>query len=261
MGLFDWFFNLFRPAAGESPADVADRLHRFADRFRNAGDFGAEQTAREAAREAREAPDTAAAVAIEHAFLRSQGLDANGRPPRPFRGQAAGGAEYVRYGDRARAGGSRAWRYHNPGYVRCSHRSSSYGAIGCDGEYAIFPDERTGARALAHTLRDEYPDRPLGEALREHLPPEANPSAVLDALRRAGADVTAGVASVPFEQLEGAADACRGADGWQPGEVLDHETSAGEWADVWSGPSGGGDSGPSGSTDTGGSDDRHTDNS
>lgn len=248
MGLLDWFLNLFRPTPGETPADVADRLDRFADRARNAGDLATEEAARLTAEDARRAPTTDAAVAIEHAFLRARGLGPDGRPPRPVRGQLATGAPYVRYGDRARSGGSLSWRYHNPGYVRCSPRSSGYGAIGCDGEYAIFPDERTGTRALLETLRTEYPDRPLGDALREHLPPEANPAGVTDQLIQQGFDIGASVNSFAEGQLEAAADACRACGGWESGSVLDSDTGGAAWDEV-AAPSAGTETGPEESGD------------
>jgi hypothetical protein len=247
MGLFDWFLNLFRPKPGETPADVSDRLHRFGDRCRNAGDPEGERAARAAADDARLAPDTAAAIAIEHAFLRARGLGPDGRPPKPIRGQLANGPAYVRYGDRIRSGGSRSWRYNNPGYVRCSSRSASYGAIGCDGEYAIFPDERTGRYALVQTLRHDYPHHTVRDALREHLPPEANPAAVGERLERSGLDLTAPVETLSHEQLHAAADVCCDAGGWESGEVLDRESSeasAPAWSEVWSAPVSGGEPGP-----------------
>jgi hypothetical protein len=241
MGLFDRFLNLFRSKPGETPADVADRLDRFGDRFRNAGELEAEQAARAAAADARQAPDTAAALEIERAFLRSRGLGPDGRPPKPVRGQRRDGPEYVRYGNRVRAGGSRSWRYNNPGYVRCSDRATSYGAIGCDGEYAIFPDERTGRHALVQTLRTDHPNDTVRDALQKQLPSEANAAAVGEQLQRSGFDLDTPVSSLTDEQFETAADICRDSAGWETGEVLDRESSEPAWSEVWSELSGGAD--------------------
>lgn len=173
MGLFDWLSKLFGGTPGESPAAVADRLERFADRFENAGDVASASAARAAAEEARRAPSGWAARRIEAEFLKVRGLQPDGRPMAPAFGRTPDGADYARVGGQVRAGGSRGWRYNNPGYVRCSPRSSSYGSIGCDGEFAVFPDHDTGARALWSSLRDEYPNHTVRDALREHLPPEA----------------------------------------------------------------------------------------
>ncbi|MFM8271114.1 MAG: hypothetical protein ACKODX_02155 [Gemmata sp.] len=257
MGLFDWLGSLFgsRPAARETPDDVADRVERFADRFGNAGDTEAERAARVAAAGARCAPDTRTARAIEHAFLQSRGLGPDGRPAKPVRGHLASGSEYVRYGNRARAGGSRGWRYNNPGYVRCSDRATRYGAIGCDGEYAIFPDERTGRYALAETLREAYPNRPLKEALHAHLPPEVNPGAVQEQLERSGLDPAAQVSSLTQAQLEAAAASiAKGATNEGTGQEFAPDTGGSAWDEISSAPA---TSGSSGSSDY----DRPTDNS
>lgn len=229
MGLFDWLAGLFGGKAGESPQDVADRLERFADRCAHAGDTVGERAARNAAQDARLAPDAAEAQLVERAFLRSQGLGPDGRPLKPVLGERGGGGpRYVGYGRTVRAGGSRGWRYNNPGYVRCSSRSSSYGAIGCDGEFAIFPDYSTGVHALHRTLRDEHPGKPVREALREHLPPEAgDPDRICD---ESGLDPAVPTDGLTDADCEAMARAVESDPAWTAGDEIDRSSeSAPEW--------------------------------
>jgi len=238
MSVWEWLKGVFGGKPDEAPGDVADRIDRVGDRFANAGDAGAEQAARIASADARRCATADEARAIERAFYKSRGLRPDGRPAPPVVGQAEGGPEYVRHGDRVRAGGSRSWRYNNPGYVRCSSRSGGYGAIGCDGEYAIFPDERTGIHAFARELRTEYPDRPLGEALRQQLP-AAEADAVAGKLQQAGYDLGAAVGSFAESQLAGVGETIRDGGDWQPGEVIDRDgtDTAPTWVEsVWSAP-------------------------
>jgi hypothetical protein len=221
MGLFDWLAGLFGGKADETPGDVADRIERFADRFSNAGNDAAAAAARTAADEARRAPAAAAARQIEADFLRSRGLRPDGRPIKPALGRAPGDAEYVRYGSTLRAGGSRAWRYNNPGYVRCSSRSTYYGALGCDGEFAIFPDYWTGVHALRLTLRDEYPGQAVGTALRQHLPPEAgDPGRIVT---EAGLDPAATVEELTEQDFGALGPTLQTQPGWQEGQQFDRD--------------------------------------
>jgi hypothetical protein len=220
MGLFDWLARLFRGTPEETTEEVADRIERFADRFRHAGDDAAADAARAAADAARRAPTTEAARRIEAEFLRSRGLRPGGRPVRPVLGRGPGGAEYVRYGTALRAGGSRAWRYNNPGYVRCSSRSTDYGALGCDGEFAIFPDHGTGVQALRLSLRDEYPHHTVREALQQHLPPEAgaDPHRICEA---AGLDPAVKVEDLTDGHCRAIGPALEGQPGWEEGRQFE----------------------------------------
>jgi hypothetical protein len=237
MGLFDWLAGLFGGQADETPADVADRLDRVADRFSHTGDDASAGAARTAADEARRASTTEAARRIEAEFLRSRGLRPDGRPQKPRVGRGPGDAEYVRYGRAVRTGGSRAWRYNNPGYVRCSSRATTYGAIGCDGELAIFPDYQTGVHALRMTLRDEYPGRPVGEALRQHLPPDAgiDPDRVFSDI---GLDPQTKVEDLGDLDFGGLDTALEAQPGWESGEQFDRDAGGGpEWVQsAWDDP-------------------------
>jgi hypothetical protein len=224
MSLFDWIARLFGGRSAESPGDVADRLDRVADRFSHAGNAAAASAARTAAARARLAPTVDAARQIEVEFLRSQGLRPDGQPLKPVLGRGPDETEYVRYGNTLRAGGSRAWRYNNPGYVRCSSRSASYGALTCDGEFAIFPNYATGVSALRQSLRDEYPNHTVRDALRLHLPPEAN----VDADRiceEAGLEADTTVEDMTDDDCGALNSTLENEPGWSAGEEFDRGTS------------------------------------
>ena len=238
MGLFDWLAGLFGGKPDETPGEVADRIERIADRFAHAGDDHAAAAARTAADDARRASSTDAAKEIEADFLRSRDLRPDGRPMKPAVGRA-GDADYVRYGTTVRTGGSRAWRYNNPGYVRCSSRSMSYGAIGCDGEFAIFPNYHTGMYALHRTLQDEYPGQAIGDALRQHLPPEAgvDPDHIFS---DAGLDPATPIEDLKFDDFGGMGPALESQPGFEAGEQFARGSEgAPAWVEsTWDAPGG-----------------------
>ncbi len=215
MGLFDWLFGRGAASGGEAAYDVADRLDRAADRFRNAGDRKGENAARRAAAEARRCRRAADALAVERAFF-TRWRD----PGKPVAGRVgSSGPEFVQYGNSMRAGGTREWRYNNPGRVPCTDRSSSYGAIGCDGELAIFPDYSAGVLGLSHYLRDEYHEKKLRDALGDHLDGTGiDPNALI---ARSGLNPDAKVADLTDADVSAFGDACREGGGWQEGNQSD----------------------------------------
>src|SRR5262249_21813047 len=166
-------------------ADVADRLEHAADRYDNAEDPGSAQAAREAAKAARKCRTLEEALRVERAFLEAYGVLDRAAPPRPRAGNASG-RRYVIYGNWARTGGAVGRRNNNPGRLRCGDWATDHGALGCDGEWAIFPDEETGLEALIRWLTERYADDPLDEVLRQQLPPEAPPNAAEQIEKKAG---------------------------------------------------------------------------
>ena len=243
MAFFRWLQSLFaggsHAAAGDAVVsafaqvcEIADRLERCADRFANAGDRDAEADARTTAEEVRRITDVAEAKRREVQFYRRRGLTDDGRSLRPQVG-TAGDSEYVRYGSTVRRGGSKGWRYNNPGYVRCSDRATYYGATGCDGEVAIFPDMHTGRRAYMRTIREDHPQRTVEEVVREQMPP-AEADAMLATL--------GGTAAVKVSDLTDAdceAVAAAGAAAVESGGSFDRDSpDAPDWAgEIWDNPS------------------------
>lgn len=232
MGFIRWLLGLLsgRPAtSAEAPTetveDVADRIDRVGDRCRNAGDTAGADAAREASRRARNARSVEHAWQIERDFL-------NEHDPKPRAGQRADGQPFVAYGSNARVGGSVAWRNNNPGYIRCDSRLARYNASGCDGEYAIFPDEDAGRVAMVEYFRHEYPGHTVQEALRQQLPPEAGPGAAAAVIEKAGLDPDQKVESLTIDQVETFADTFPDVAGWQLGESLER-TADTPADDVW----------------------------
>jgi hypothetical protein len=242
MGFLDWLFGLWTRKAApteDTVDDVADRLDRCGDRFRNAGDAESEQAARAAADAARRSGGLVQALRIEREFLAAHGLSDQPVPSslKPLVGRAKdpSGSRFVRFGNSVRVGGSRGWRNNNPGYIRCGNRATTYGAIGCDGEYAIFPDAQTGSQALLNCLRDQYPSHTLKEALREQLPPEEVGKDAADEIqRKTGLDPDQNVGQLSEEQLREIAEAIQGGGCWVPGDTYESGGLAPDWVDsMW----------------------------
>lgn len=73
--------------------------------------------------------------------------------------------------EKLKTGGHSTWRNNNPGYLRCGKFARSHGAIGCDGVFAIFPDEKTGDSALKNVMRSgTYFPRTIEEFIEKWAP-------------------------------------------------------------------------------------------
>ncbi|MCG7522779.1 TIGR02594 family protein [Ruegeria sp. Ofav3-42] len=74
-----------------------------------------------------------------------------------------------------RVGGSRSWRNFNPGNIRKGNFSTNNGAIGDDGSFAIFPDKKTGQKAIEVLLRGRsYGPLTIKAAINRYAPPSEN---------------------------------------------------------------------------------------
>ncbi|PWV99207.1 uncharacterized protein DUF2272 [Hoeflea marina] len=72
-----------------------------------------------------------------------------------------------------RKGGSIAWRQNNPGNIRPGNFSTTHGAIGEAGNFAIFPSESVGFDAILQLLSGpSYRDLTLEKAMLKYAPPE-----------------------------------------------------------------------------------------
>lgn len=240
MGFIRWLLRLLgldspTPAISESPDTVADRIDRYADRCAAARDTVGEDEARITAADSRRAPTVIRALQLERDLYRKHGLQDDGRPARPSVG-TADGTDYVRSGRILRAGGSRQWRYNNPGYVRCSDRSASYGAIGCDGEWAIFETYDDGVRGFHRALQAEHPNQPIGEAVRDMLPAE-QAGEVLAKLQQQGVNLAESVMDLGEGAVNTLGTALLSAPDWLTGQTYEPggPTSATPTAPGWVG--------------------------
>ena len=81
-----------------------------------------------------------------------------------------------------KSGGKRPWRNNNPGNIIKGETARRLGAIGDDGIFAVFPDVKTGAKAMDSLLKgSRYQSLSLGDAIARW---SANEDEVLEAYRR-----------------------------------------------------------------------------
>lgn len=69
---------------------------------------------------------------------------------------------------------TRPTKNHNPGDLEYHQFAIKHGAIGTDGRYAIFPDDKTGFNAMRELLRLHYAGMTLKDALDKYAPPIEN---------------------------------------------------------------------------------------
>ena len=72
-----------------------------------------------------------------------------------------------------RSGGSVAWRNNNPGNLKATTSSFTMnnGAIGSAGQWAVFPDEQTGLKAITKLLRTKrYNNLSISAAIHRYAP-------------------------------------------------------------------------------------------
>jgi hypothetical protein len=222
----------------ETIDDMADRLDRQADRYRNAGDFKREQEARQAANEVRHSTALAGAQDIERAFNLTHSSDADQDATAPQRldpGTSGhwGSDRYVVYDDELRAGGSRAWRNNNPGNIEDGNFARAHGAIGSDGRMAVFPDTETGRQALRDLLStDTYSDLNIRDALSRYAPAiENNVDSYVNAIaNQTGLSADTVLGDMSDAQLDAVVGAIQTHEGWTEGDVYDGGEESPQWA-------------------------------
>ncbi len=242
MGLFDWLLKILTGAAerpSESVDDVADRLDRCGDRFRNANDAKGQQEAREAAWAARKCGSLEAALKIEREFMSSHGLLHQPAPsqqvkPQVRPGSGPRGTPFISWGNHMRFGGSRGWRNNNPGFIRWGNHAQRYGAIGSDGPYAIFPNSYMGIQALLQWLRQHDTTQTLGDVLPQMLPADDVGDQAQDRIQQeTGLDPNQPVKDLTEDQLKTIVDACQAEADRTAGEIYEQGKPAPSWVDRW----------------------------
>ena len=120
-----------------------------------------------------------------------------------------------------RSGGTIAWRNNNPGCIRYSGNSIRMGAIGKANNFAIFPDEQTGMRAIRTLLlSDAYCNLNIIDAITKYAPPHENDteSYIRKLCRIVGVPRTMKICDLDAEQMDCVVNTIRRLEGWVPGE-------------------------------------------
>jgi len=93
----------------------------------------------------------------------------------PGKSGSSPGGRYVAYQNEVRVGGTRAWRNNNPGNIEYGKFAKDHGAIGTDGRFAIFPNEKAGTAALSSKLKSAtYSSLTIRDAIHKYAPPFEN---------------------------------------------------------------------------------------
>lgn len=119
-------------------------------------------------------------------------------------------------------GGTRAWRNNNPGNIRMSSFSRQAGAIGEAGGFAVFPDERTGMRAVKRLLLgDSYKNLTIADAISRYAPQIENDTAAYQRrlAQLTGLSINRRISELNDTELEKVANAIRTIEGWRPGQI------------------------------------------
>jgi hypothetical protein len=133
-----------------------------------------------------------------------------------------GGKGWTTIGNERRSG-ARNWRNHNPGNIEYGPFARSFGAIGTDGRFAVFPDYETGRRAKAGLLFDSkgYRNKTIFGAISRYAPEFENDTmgyarAVAKSL---GVSINTKLSDLSQAQRDVMLDAMQRVEGWKKGTV------------------------------------------
>ena len=119
-----------------------------------------------------------------------------------------------------RVGGTLAWRNNNPGCIRYSANAVKMGAIGKANGFAIFPDEKTGMRAIETLLcSDAYCDLSIGAAITKYAPPHENDtqSYIRKLSKMTGLPIKSKICDLNAEQIKQVVKTIKILEGWHEG--------------------------------------------
>jgi len=120
-------------------------------------------------------------------------------------------------------GGTRAGRNNNPGNIGAGDFAYRHGAIGREGNFAIFPDEATGTAAQkALLLNPDYRKLSVDDAVKKWAPPNENDTEKYQQRVRdwTGLKGTEKIGDLTEEQLDRFMKAQRRMEGWDPGKII-----------------------------------------
>lgn len=124
--------------------------------------------------------------------------------------------------------GDRNWRNNNPGNMEYGKRAKSYGAIGSDGRFAIFPTMQMGDVARERLLFESgvYEGMSIEQAILKYAPPEENPDVgayINTVAKAAGVSPGTQFGSLDQTQRASALEAMKRVEGFKPGKVIQLE--------------------------------------
>jgi hypothetical protein len=122
-----------------------------------------------------------------------------------------------------RVGGSVAWRNNNPGNLRYTPLTQSYGAVGEAHGFAVFPDRKTGDAARSKLLFESnaYKGMNLEQMIKKYAPESENDTAgYLQSLIGAlGVDKSTSLSNLNPAQRQKLLDAMEKKEGWKAGNI------------------------------------------
>lgn len=114
-------------------------------------------------------------------------------------------------------GGSRAWRNNNPGNIRMSDFAVTHGAIGSEGDFAIFPTYDIGYKAIVALLSGaSYRSLSVYAAIRKYAPPIENNTANYQkqVKKYTGLDINRIISTLSPMEVQRVADAIQKVEGY-----------------------------------------------
>lgn len=125
-----------------------------------------------------------------------------------------------------KTGGTRAWRNNNPGNLKYYDFAKRMGAIGQAGNFAVFPDEETGRRAMQSLLRTEsYRNLSIANAISKYAP-SSDGNDVQKYRQRiknmTGLQIDRKLKDLNDEELARVARAIEKIEGWRVGKTLNN---------------------------------------
>lgn len=127
--------------------------------------------------------------------------------------------------EKQRREGVRNWRNNNPGNLEMGQFSRSFGAVGSDGRFAVFPTLDAGSKAKEELLfgsKSKYANLSITDALNRYAPPnENNTAAYIKSVASAvGVDPSTILNQLDSGQRQQMLDAISRVEGFKTGKIV-----------------------------------------
>lgn len=118
-------------------------------------------------------------------------------------------------------GGTRSWRNNNPGNLKYGNFARSKGAIGTDGQFAIFPDYDTGHNAKKELITTTYYNYTIQTMMNAYAPPSENNTTayIRYIVSRTGMSANTYIRNMSNSQLNSLLDAMKQYEGYKVGST------------------------------------------